>query len=116
MSFEVDECAELYKEKIVTARIEHRCDACGEKIEKGHRYNTVFVLSQDDVFTHKRCLRCQEIHRHLRELAPGEMWPFEDLGCGEDYEKEWGEKPPPEIERLAFMTQEESQKDGRLRR
>jgi len=94
MSFEVDECAELYKEKIVIARKEHRCGACGERIEKGHRYTTVFVLFQGDAFTYKRCLRCQAIHKHLRGLAPGEMWPFEDLGCGEDYEKEWGGETP----------------------
>jgi len=110
MSFQVDECADLYKERIVRARIEHSCCACQETILKGHRYNTVFILFRGEVFTYKRCLRCQKIHKHLRGLAPGDMWPFEDLACGEDYEIEWGKPPPEEIQMLAFITQEESQR------
>lgn len=109
MSFEVDECAELYKEKTVKARKAHTCCACREAIEPGHRYTSVFILFEKEVAAFKRCLRCQAIHKHLRELAPGETWPMENLSCGESYEIEWGRKPPPEILELAFITQQESQ-------
>ena len=108
MSFEVYDVCDLYKEKTVCARVEHACQACGEKIEIGHRYTRIFIVFEGTA-SYKRCLRCQAIHKHLRDLAPGEMWPMEDLGCGEDYEEEWGEKPPEEIQGLAFITQEESQ-------
>lgn len=110
MSFEVYDVCDLYKEKAVFAKIEHDCGACGEKIKVGHLYVSIFIVYEGTA-QYKRCVRCQAIHKHLRNLAPGDMWPMEDLSCGEDYEEEWGEKPPEEIQNLAFITQEEAQRD-----
>ena len=109
MSHEVYDCYGFYREKLIKARIPHRCGACGEVVSMGHRYVKASWLWEGSVSSAKRCIRCQAIHEHLRNLAPGDTWPDETLKCGLDYEKEWGERPPPEIEILAFVTQEQAQ-------
>lgn len=109
MSHSFDETYRLYEEQLPRARKSHRCDACKEEIRVGDRYARVFVLDTDGAETVKRCLRCQTIHEHLREMDPGETWPAERLDCGEDYEEHWGGTPPDEIQRLAFMSPDEAQ-------
>jgi hypothetical protein len=103
VSHSIDETYDAYRETLRCAAKEHVCSACKELIAKGHRYYSVswvFDGSADDC---KRCLRCQAIHVHLREKAPGEMWPAERLNCGERYEDEWGECPD-EVAALAFVS------------
>jgi predicted RNA-binding Zn-ribbon protein involved in translation (DUF1610 family) len=102
MSHSVDETYTLYEERFPRARKPHTCMACGERIAGGQRYARVFVLFQGDAETVKRCLRCQQIHEHLREMSPGDTWPAERLDCGEDYEDHWGGEPPDHIAALAF--------------
>lgn len=109
MSYYCDEYYSLYKEKRVKARIEHKCDACGEVVSVGHYYFRVTIIFDGQASTVKRCLRCQALHKHLRNKE-AEMWPDEQLACGKDYEVEWGHAPPPEVEMLAFISQEESQR------
>jgi len=110
VSHYVEECYSVYKEKSVRARVEHNCNACGEKISIGHRYFRVFLVFDGSAQLIKRCLRCQVIHLHIRELDPfHETWPNEDLSCGKDYKEEWGVDPPEEIRRLAFVTPDEAQ-------
>lgn len=109
MSHSVDETYSVYDEESRRARKEHRCDACKEAIERGHLYFRIFILFEGTVETVKRCLKCQTIHKHLRNLAPGELWPDERLDCGEEYVEHWGVQPPPLIAAIAFMTQTEGQ-------
>jgi hypothetical protein len=106
MSVWADESYSVYNETFPRARIPHRCDACKEVIPAGHRYariGTVFDGSAESV---KRCLRCQEMHEHLRKLcwaSDESEWPDERLNCGHGYSEVWGTEPPPEVARLAFM-------------
>jgi hypothetical protein len=111
MSHYVEECYSVYHEKTVRARIEHICDACTEKISKGHRYARIAIIFEKVAETIKRCLRCQTIHLHIRNLDPGgDSWPDEKLACGNSYFDHWGVDPPEEIQELAFITPEEAQK------
>jgi len=103
MSHTVEEQYTIYDERRVRARIRHECDACDLPIEPGHAYMRIGILFDGEWETVKRCLRCQAIHEHLRELgAFFETWPAERLDCGEEYRAHWGNEPPPEIAALAF--------------
>jgi hypothetical protein len=109
MSYQPEYNYEVYHEVKHKARTEHKCNACGEKISIGHRYTSLTIIWDGNVRCYKRCLRCQALHVHLRQKDP-EMWPDELLSCGKDYRGEWGEDPPAEVEMLAFISQEESQR------
>jgi hypothetical protein len=109
VSHSIDETYEVYNEVSRTARKGHICDACDEPIRPGDRYCSVHVVFDHNAETIKRCLRCQEIHNHLRDLGGGETWPAERLDCGEDYREHWGREPPAEIAALAFATADEMQ-------
>lgn len=101
MSYVADEHYSVYDERFPRARKEHKCDACKERIFGGQRYAKVGIVFQGTANTVIRCLRCQKLHEHLRELGDGDTWPEERLNCGQRYEDEWGELPP-EIAALAF--------------
>ena len=103
MSHDIDELYQVYDEKQRRAQKQHTCCACSEPIESGHVYWSIGVVFDGSAERYKRCLRCQEIHKHLRHLGDN-TWPAERLDCGEEYEEHWGEQPPPEIAVLAFMT------------
>ena len=110
MSHEISDCYRSYEELLRRARKEHCCDACKETIRVGDRYARIFIRDSDgQADTIKRCLRCQELHEHLRSLAPGELWPAERLDCGEEYADHWGDGPPEDIAKLAFLTKDEMQ-------
>lgn len=112
MSHYVEECYSVYKERTIWSRVPHLCGACGEEIKSGHLYTRVSIVFNGSAHTVKRCLRCQTIHVHLRGLdVLGESWPNEDLSCGLGYLEEWGHDPPEEIQRLAFITQDEAQEE-----
>jgi hypothetical protein len=109
MSYQADERYDVYHEVRVFARKEHECDSvlCSEPIRKGDSYWRISVVFDGRARTIKRCLRCQHIHVHLRELCSDagdaftDMWPDERLACGLDYAEEWG-PIPQEIAALAF--------------
>lgn len=112
MSVSCDGVNAVYDEQHRKARKEHRCDACKETIRVGDRYTSLHLVYDGTAQTIKRYARCQALHEHLREKCSyyGDMWPMERLDCGESYETEWGECPP-EIQRLAFLTPDEAQKE-----
>ncbi len=110
MSHSFDEQYSVYDENFPKARKPHTCEACKEPIAVGHRYANVKIVFEGSAETVKRCLRCQEIHEHLRKLGDGEMWPDEKLDCGEEYRDHWRKDPPPEIAALAFELPEETQR------
>lgn len=121
MSHCADDTYDVYDETTFRARKRHECDACKRAILPGHYYTRVFVRYDGRAEHVKRCGACQRTHLHLRELCweAGGMWPDECLGCGLGYEDEWGGEPPPEIQALAFASDDERGQElsplGRLR-
>lgn len=101
MSHPVDEHYGFYAEPRTVARKAHACDACGETIPAGATYFRVRWAWEGHIEGCKRCMRCQALHEHLRDLGRGETWPAEQLDCGESYQDHWG-KVPDEIQALAF--------------
>jgi ribosomal protein L24E len=55
----------ILKEKIVRARKAHRCDYCGETIEKGEPYNTASLVNDGDMYQWKAHVKCQHIASRL---------------------------------------------------
>ncbi|KKN98490.1 hypothetical protein LCGC14_0146010 [marine sediment metagenome] len=109
MGFESDEAFSFYQTKGVVARKKHKCSACGDFIKPGHKYQRTNVGYEGTAETIKRCLRCQTIYLHLRDVAAGTDLAIDEwLNCGMLYEEEWGECPE-EIKALAFLTQTEVQ-------
>jgi hypothetical protein len=110
MSYEPEDTYDVYDETGRKARKPHVCHACRESIKTGHRYARVFIVYEGLERTIIRCLRCQKMHEALRKrgLKSG-LWPDEKLNCGEEYREHWGEDPPPELLKLAFITQDEAQ-------
>lgn len=108
MSYIADECYDVYAEKAVRARKPHICSACGRSIDPGHRYIRVLWIYDGYRNGCKRCGACQTLHMHLRKLGDGGTWPDEKLGCGRTYEGEWDRLPPPEIDRLPFLSGDEA--------
>lgn len=109
MSHRYEDTYDVYDERLRKAKKPHVCAACSEPILRGDYYHSIFIVFDARARRVVRCLRCQKIHEHLRELAPGEMWPDEELACGEDYREHWGEDPPAEIAALAFRSHREMQ-------
>ncbi len=95
----------LYVERCVFASKDTSCYACREPIRRHEKYFRIGALFEGEWSTILRCVRCQEIHQHLRSLvdAYDQSWPDECLNCGCKYEEIHGGPPPPEIAALAFM-------------
>jgi predicted RNA-binding Zn-ribbon protein involved in translation (DUF1610 family) len=108
VSHNVDEIYDVYQVIVRRARTAHHCSACGLQIAPGERYAAVSIVFDGTAETIKRCGRCQKVHEHLQNKAGGETWPDERLACGQNYETEWGEEPPPEIQAALFMTSGEA--------
>lgn len=112
MSHSIDEYYSDYEETPRCAESDElHCSACREPIQFGHVYYDILIVEgdPDDEDSRSetsliRCLRCQRIHQHLRELGDGEMWPDEHLNCGEEYEEHWNKPPPSDIAELAFKS------------
>lgn len=89
-----------------TARKEHKCDGCKEKIRSGQKYRYVSILFDGSWTNYRRCERCEAIYAHLTERIrkEGDVDEFchEALDCGHDYAERWEEEPPAEIAALAF--------------
>src|SRR5260221_328774 len=109
MSHEIDETYDVHNTRIFTARKEHICDACKERVRIGDRYARVFIVFDSRPECYKRCLRCETMHAALVEIGGGDTWPDERLDCGEEFSHHWGRDPPPELAALAFMTADEMQ-------
>ena len=107
MSHICDETYKIYREKNQKARKAYRCSACRETIEQGHVYTYVACIHDGGFTRYRRCLRCQKLHEHLRELCGhlkyDDVWPDEQLNCGLSYEDEWGDLPA-DIAALAFKS------------
>jgi len=128
MSFDGDgEYADVWRQTTRRARKEHACSACHQTIERGHLYVEHVIIGGGDVDNLKRCARCDAaIYQHLMALSSerrearrrGGLGDFDDfdqpmpaLNCGHTYKEVHGVEPPEHIARLAFMTQDEMQRE-----
>ncbi len=114
--------ADVDTERRIRAAKEHRCDACKEPIERGHLYVRHTLIYGGTVDVTLRCLRCDAIYQQLvlihREYNKSHRnsgdrdWPDLALNCGHEFKERWGREPPPELQRLAFMTPQEMQAEA----
>jgi len=110
MSHSVDEHYAAYTRTERKARKEHRCCACKETIERGHRYVYVTAVFEGTVDVYKRCVRCEKIFQTLVDkLSDRDEWPDEDLNCGHVWEDNDIGALPSEVAELAFLSPSEAQ-------
>lgn len=61
-SIDLDPC-EVWQERKVTARKDHRCSCCGGRIKSGEVYVRHFSVFEGDVSAEKACGACEEMRR-----------------------------------------------------
>lgn len=105
-----DEYPDVSREKLQRAQKEHRCCACKETIRRGDIYRYVMIIFEGEPESWKYCLRCAAMFDAVNRALPGDQAPDPNLDCGHTWEELHGECPP-EIERLAFLTADEAQKE-----
>ena len=110
------EYADVDRERTIRAAKEHRCAACKETIRRSDIYVLHKILFDGDWETVKRCLRCDAMY-HALDVKLKKASDYEEaadirLNCGHEYKKRWGEEPPPELARLAFLTADEMQTEA----
>jgi hypothetical protein len=107
---------DIWQQTRLRARKEHRCAACKETIRRGDLYVQHKSLFDGSWETVKRCLRCDAMYKALddkiHKATDGEEAADIRLACGHEYKKRWGEEPPPELARLAFMTADDMQAEA----
>lgn len=81
MCFYYDEYAELYREKTVKAKKDHKCSECYKPILKGEIYQYIFTIFQGDASVIKICSDCRDKRQKIHdiEISHGckehEAWP-----------------------------------------
>jgi predicted transglutaminase-like protease len=81
MCFIYDEYAELYKEKDVKAKKEHKCSECARTIFKNETYQYIFTIFQGDATTTKICSDCKDKRQKIHDIeishgcSENESWP-----------------------------------------
>ena len=111
------EVADASDMQIRRARKEHRCAACRRTIRVGDRYiYHSWVVRGEGFSAVKRCARCQFIFRTLVKLHAEESigsWSptfvAPALDCGDSFFDTFDREPPLELQRVAFMTDDEAQ-------
>lgn len=89
--------ADVFQERIVVARKEHRCNECHEVIPKGSRYEHVRGLWEGYWETWKTCIPCRNVRNSLFScgFSYGMIWEdvreaFQaDLPYGEKDDFDW---------------------------
>ena len=92
------------------ARKEHVCFACRETIRAGDRYHYTSQIDKGEFNQFKHCARCWAICGAILE-AGAESVQY-DLRCGVSWQEAFGENPPDEVARLAFLTPDEAQREA----
>lgn len=108
--FASDFAWEVYRTEKRRARKPHKCCACGIDIRIGDKYIHVFAAGDGDIFKYDRCLRCEFIFKEIQNRSPYDAIS-DTLSCGHTWEENFGEPPPPEIARLAFISADEMQSE-----
>lgn len=99
----------IISEEWRTARKPHKCYACREEIRIGDCYHVTVQKNDGELLMFKHCARCDALVGALLDAgAESVQW---DLHCGVSYREAFGEDPPPEIARLAFLTPDEAQRE-----
>lgn len=81
MCFYYDEYAELYREKVVKAKKEHKCSECYKSILKGETYQYIFTIFQGDASVIKICPICRDKRQKIHDIEINhgckehEAWP-----------------------------------------
>lgn len=88
---------EFWVDQVRRANKVHKCQACGERIDRGHRYEVISAKWDGSVETFKRCLRCRAMARGLRDVLGESIDVL--LDCGAD-PMEPGKYP--QLDELAF--------------
>ena len=65
ISADIDEYSTVLFDKIVTARKEHTCDECREKIKIGDRHRVEKTLYDGEFEVFRTCLDCNSVREHL---------------------------------------------------
>lgn len=59
--FDYDWIAEVHREKVVTARKEHKCIECSETIKVREKYHYIFQIGDGDIHQAHVCVPCERI-------------------------------------------------------
>jgi hypothetical protein len=106
------EPVEVYNENIKRAKKDWECDACRQRIERGHLYHETKMFFDDVWEVTRRCARCEALFRFLvpcvRELSSEERCA-EALDCGHEWKDNFEGEPPVAVQALAFLTPAEAQ-------
>ena len=72
----VNMSCELYENKIVTARKDHRCEFCRKKIAKGEKYSREKGLYDNEFFERILCIPCNKmLDEFVSEVDSEFDWP-----------------------------------------
>lgn len=94
---------QVYRERWRTARKEHRCCACGERIRPRTRYQYISGIWDGEPDSHKRCERCVRISDEIEARRdPYDPPAAIALDCGTSWEDAFGAAPPDDVAALAF--------------
>lgn len=113
------EPSDVWTETTRRARKEHACSACRETIRRGDLYVRHVCIFERRPSVALRCLRCDVMYhaldKKIQQHSDGDAAADWRLECGHEYQDRWGEEPPEDLARLAFMTAAEQQAEfGRL--
>lgn len=116
MSCDIDGYNEFESVTRPRARKPHECCACELPIRVGDVYERIAFKWEGEFECLCRCLRCSAIADAIAtEQRKGDGFDPQGvayaLDCGHDWEENFEEPPPPEVERLAFMLPDEMQKE-----
>lgn len=76
IDMDYDGSNEFFTSKVVTARKEHTCGECGEKIPRGAKYEYASGKTDGDFFDAKTCALCVEVRQAFvcGSYVFGELW------------------------------------------
>lgn len=66
----------VYSEKIVVARLEHKCCECRRIIKPGEQYERVFGVWDGISETYKTCRICLDLREYVNSNIPCFCWMF----------------------------------------
>lgn len=101
---------DAYCEQRRTARKEHICCACKETIRTRDQYVYISGIWEGAPNSFKQCLRCNQLMCLISD-EPDNTGVQIDLQCGHAWQDVFSDDPPERVQRLAFMTRDEAQKE-----
>lgn len=84
----VDDPCDVWHERWLTARKEHRCDDCNEPITRGERHVRISALSDGSWDHYRLCEYCQQDWTDLQELGVCKL--IGGLSEAKEWAYEWG--------------------------